>query len=218
MRPALTHRLEAGRYFREYILNAISGISREEPGSSGMADQCGLGRTRADGTAENPGHEPSQHRIQDDICSKRDHKHQYLKRERVSSRSGHCDSCYEHCARPQPKEPNPARHRRENVRGQVNPYRYQQSDERAPSCTATRLHGSLGQPPTGRFLEISFRIASFQSPSILRTSGIGPGRWRGFLALGFDFFAAFKMASPVSESAEALALVDGSAVASRRNS
>jgi hypothetical protein len=43
------------------------------------------------------------------------------------------------------------------------------------------LHGSLGHPPTGRFFETSFRIASFQSPSIFRTSGLGPGLRR------FDF-------------------------------
>lgn len=30
---------------------------------------------------------------------------------------------------------------------------------------------SFGHPPTGRFLEITFRIASFQLPSIFRTSG-----------------------------------------------
>jgi hypothetical protein len=34
---------------------------------------------------------------------------------------------------------------------------------------------SFGHPPTGRFLEINFRIASFQLPSIFRTSAFAPG-------------------------------------------
>jgi hypothetical protein len=36
-------------------------------------------------------------------------------------------------------------------------------DQQERGCVAG-LHGSLGHPPTGRFLEISFRIASFQLP------------------------------------------------------
>lgn len=32
-----------------------------------------------------------------------------------------------------------------------------------------------GKSPSGRLLEISFRIASFQLPSIFKTSGVGPG-------------------------------------------
>jgi hypothetical protein len=67
---------------------------------------------------------------------------------------------------------------------------------------------AFGQPLSGFFLEISFRIASFQSPSILRTSGSGPGGLRGFLIVFvFGFFAAVKMASPVSESAEVSPMV-----------
>jgi hypothetical protein len=46
----------------------------------------------------------------------------------------------------------------------------------------------FGQPPTGRFLEISFFIASFQSPSIFRISGSGPGGLRGFLGFAFVIF------------------------------
>jgi len=38
-----------GRLIREYILDANRGISRNEAGSSGIPDQCGLGQTRADG-------------------------------------------------------------------------------------------------------------------------------------------------------------------------
>ncbi|MGB8413890.1 MAG: hypothetical protein WCE23_13795, partial [Candidatus Binatus sp.] len=69
------------------------------------------------------------------------------------------------------------------------------------------IYGAFfGHPAAGRFLEISFRIASFQFPSIFRTSGLGP---RGFFALVFDFFTAIRMASPVSESAEASPLARG---------
>jgi len=45
----------------------------------------------------------------------------------------------------------------------------------------------LGQPPSGRFLEISLGIGSFQLPSILRVSGSGPG-----LRFGFCFRIVFE--------------------------
>jgi len=60
--------------------------------------------------------------------------------------------------------------------------------------SAVGLHEqSFGQPPTGSFFETIFRIASFQSPSIFKTSGSGPGGFRGFLAFAFDFFTAIRM-------------------------
>jgi hypothetical protein len=51
---------------------------------------------------------------------------------------------------------------------------------RARECggVASFHDGSFGQPPTGRFFEINFRIASFQLPSIFKTSGAGPGGLR----------------------------------------
>lgn len=86
----------------------------------------------------------------------------------------------------------------------------------APVCW--RHDESFGQPPTGRFLEMSFFMASFQSPSITNTSGLGPGGLRGFLAFDFDCFVAIRIAIPVSDSAEALPMVRDSAAAFRLNS
>ena len=64
----------------------------------------------------------------------------------------------------------------------------------APVCW--RHDESFGQPPTGRFLEMSFRMASFQSPSISSTSGLGPGGLRGFLAFDFDCFVVHQNSDP----------------------
>jgi hypothetical protein len=56
----------------------------------------------------------------------------------------------------------------------------------------------FGRPPTGRGLEISLRAASFQSPSIPRISGAGPGGLRGLVCF---FYIAALMARRLNRSA-----------------
>ena len=55
-------------------------------------------------------------------------------------------------------------------------------------CYKVAVRNYLGQPSAGFFFSSDFFIASFQSPSILSKSGLGPGDVCFFFGCGLGLF------------------------------